>query len=282
MHSGWLLLNSTYALGAPLILAALGGFLSERCGIINIALEGTMLGSCFATAIVGVLTKNPAMGIAAGLATSVVLSLLHLTLTQEYRVDPTISGMGVNALAIGGANFLSQRLITPDMNDQVPELPVVWLRLLALLLPFALWAYVTRTRAGLAFWAVGNDPQKAREMGVSTQGVRWRALALSGVLTGLAGILIVGNAGRYSDNMTSGRGYIALAALILGGWRPVPCLAACLVFAGFDALQLNFQGTGFLSSVPAEYWNCLPFVATLIGLAGFVGRSRPPYGLGKL
>jgi len=131
-------------------------------------------------------------------------------------------------------------------------------------------------------FAVGNDPDKSRQMGIQPRKVRIQALLGTGILTGLAGALIVTNAGSFSDGMTSGRGYIALAALILGGWRPWPTLIAAVLFGLFDSLQLQLQGQPmFGQAIPGEFWQALPYIVTLIALAGAAGRSRAPAGLGK-
>jgi ABC-type uncharacterized transport system permease subunit len=154
--------------------------------------------------------------------------------------------------------------------------------ILALVLPALLYGYLRMSRAGLRLLAVGSDPEKARLMGVRPLRVRLIALVATGMFTGLAGAFIVSNVGRFTNDMTAGRGYIALAALILGGWRPLPTLIACIGFALFEAVQLQLQGTELMGAkIPSEAWQALPYLVTVIALAGFLGKSRAPQGLGK-
>lgn len=279
----WVVLaTSTLTLGAPLILAALGGFMSERSGVINIALEGKMLMSCAVTGIVGVATHNPWLGVLAGIGSSVLLSLGHWLVTQGYQVDHIVSGMAVNAFAVGATNFLDKRFTDPAHSGEVPQLPTAAYYILALGLPLLVAWAVARTRPGLRLRAAGSDPEKARIMGLNPPRIRLFSLLWTGVFCGLSGALIVSNARFFTDGMTAGRGFIALAALIIGGWRPIPTMAACLVFGFLQALQIQLQGTNFMGvEVPREVWMCLPYAATIIALAGFLGKMRPPAGLGK-
>lgn len=276
------LLGSTITLSAPLILAALGGFFSERSGIINIGLEGKMLSSACLAAIVGLSTGSAALGLLAGIGAGIVMSLLHLVLTQTYKVDHVVSGMAVNIIAFGGTNFLASRFMDESFAAKVPHLPVWLYDALAFALPILLWMYMRGSRGGLRLLAVGNDPDKARQMGVSVGQVRLTALIATGVLCGLAGVLMVSTTRVFNDGMTAGRGFIALAALVLSGWRPVPALAACLAFGLFQALQINLQGVKIAGAeMPPEFWHSLPYLATVIALAGLLGRNRAPSGLGK-
>lgn len=277
------LLMSTITLSSPLILAALGGYVSERSGVINIALEGKMLISACVTAIVGVAAHSAVAGLSAGLASSVLLSWLHWLLTQTYRMDHIVSGMAINALAFGATNYLDKRFADPNRPIPPPFLALEMFYVFAFALPIILAIYVRRTRGGLRLQAVGSDSEKARIMGVSPLRVRFGALFATGVFTGLSGALIVTNAKWFTDGMTAGRGFIALAALILGSWKPIPAATACIVFGFFDALQYQVQGTPvFGIRFPAELWSSLPYLVTLIAIAGFLGRSRAPAGLGKL
>lgn len=276
-----LLLKGTLSLGAPLILAAIGGYFSERSGVINIALEGKMLISTITVYLVSIAAGNPYIGIAAGIAAATLLSLLHWTLTQKYKIDPIVSGMAINAIALGSANFLDKRF-TDTTRAGFPQLPSLGFWIFALTLPVLTWLYVSRTRGGLRLLAVGSDPDKARQMGILPQKVRLAALMAAGICCGISGALIISSSGGYTDNMTAGRGYIALAALIIGGWRPLPTLGACLVFGMFQQLQIQLQGTHLFGiELPRELWLCLPYVVTIVALAGFLGRNRTPAGLGK-
>jgi simple sugar transport system permease protein len=249
--------------------------------VINIALEGVMLTAACITAIVGVATGSAVIGLAAGIGAGIVISLLHALFTQAFSIDHIVSGMAINALAIGGTNFMTKAL-SEHSQERVPVYPNWAYYTLALAATFWIGFYLKHTRGGLHLLAVGNDPDKSRQMGLDPIKVRYLALVGSGVLAGLAGVLIVSNAQSFSDQMTAGRGFIALAALILGGWRPWPALGACLLFGLFSALQLQMQGTRIMGAdIPYDAWKALPYLVTIIALAGFLGRNRAPAGLGK-
>ncbi len=276
------LLGSTVTLSAPLILAALGGFFSERSGVINIALEGKMLAAACLAAIVGMNSGSALLALVAGIGAGVLMALLHFLLTQTYRVDHVVSGMAVNIIAFGGTNFLAEKFMQDTLTEKVPILPVWIYDALAFLLPVLLWAYIRYGRGGLRLLAVGNDPDKARQMGVSVVQVRLVSQLMTGVLCGIAGVLIVSTSRVFADNMTAGRGFIALAALIISGWRPVPTLIACVAFGLFQALQINLQGVKVAGiEMPPQFWQSLPYLVTVIALIGLVGKNRPPAGLGK-
>jgi simple sugar transport system permease protein len=273
---------TTIARSTPLALAAMGGYTSERSGIINIGLEGKMLSGACAMALITAKSGNPWVGAVAGVAIAVVLSLFHWLCTQVYKIDQIISGMAVNLIAMGGTKFCIDRFMPKDAAS-VSRLPEGLFYALAIGLPILLGLYVRKTRQGLRILASGSDPEKARLMGISPIKVRFGTLIATGVFCGLAGVMILNNVGVYTDNMTAGRGYIALAALILGGWRPVAALLACLLFGVSEAVQLQLQGVpiGGIEIVP-EVWNCLPYFVTIIALAGFLGRTKAPSGLGRL
>ncbi len=277
-----LLAVSTVTLTAPLILAGLGGLTSERSGVMNIALEGKMLSAACATALVGTATGSPLLGLLAGLVAAILLSLLHGVLTQMFRIDHIISGMGINLLAVGLTSLLAKALTDPDASGRSPMFPIQIYWVLSLAATLLMVFYLKRTKGGLHLLAVGNSPSKSRQMGLEPVRVRYFALIATGVFCGIAGALIVTNAGSFTDNMTAGRGYIALAALILGSWRPVPMLLACTLFGFLEALQLQLQGSQFFAAdIPSTFWSALPYLVTLVALAGLLGRSRPPAGLGE-
>ncbi len=276
------LLLSTLTFAAPLILAALGGIFSERSGIINIALEGKMLAACCVASIIAQQSGNPFLALVGGIVAAMLLSLLHFTLTQNFGIDHIISGMGINAVALGGTSLANKTLSDSSKFGQINSFPIAIYWVVAALAVAGTAIYFRGTKGGLRLLAVGNDPDKSRQMGVQPEWVRLKALLMTGLFAGLAGVLIVSNAGSFNDNMTAGRGYIALAAVIIGGWRPIPALIACLAFGFFDALQLKLQGTSFLgASIPPEAWNTLPYLVTIVALAGLVTKNRPPAGLGK-
>lgn len=278
----WIVLSSTLALSAPLMLSSMGGLTSERSGVMNIALEGFMLTAACVAALVGGSTGNAFLGLGAGLASAVLMSLLHGLLTQVYHIDHIVSGMALNALAFGGTNFLDKRFTDVERVGAIPGFSMTAYLVAAFAFPVFIWLYLRGTRGGLRLLAVGNDPEKARQTGIEPIKVRIWSLLWTGIFCGVAGVMIVTNAGRFTDGMTAGKGFIALAALIIGGWRPLPAAAACLVFGAFEALQLQLQGTHFLGGdIPSEAWNALPYTVTIIALAGLLGRNRAPAGLGK-
>lgn len=275
------LLSGTLTFAAPLILAAMGGLVSERSGIINIGLEGKMLISAVVVWLIGVNTGSPVLGLLAGIGAASLLSLLHWLLTQKFALDQIVSGMAVNALAFGGSNFLDKRFSNPNqVNFAKFDSWLYWV--VAIGLPIGMWLYLNRTRGGLRLMAVGNDPEKARQMGIFPLRIRLVSLIGTGVFCGIAGSLIVSNAGSFNDSMTAGNGFIALAALIVGGWRPIPALIACLLFGMLKQLQIQMQGEAIAGiMVPNWVWLSLPYFATVVALAGFLGRDRTPKGLGK-
>ncbi|HMS55651.1 MAG TPA: ABC transporter permease [Fimbriimonadaceae bacterium] len=282
MDSLFLVLKSTVTLSAPLLLAAMAGYTSERTGVINIALEGKMLAGCLAAGLVGILSGSAVLGVLAGVTAAVLMSLLHWLLTQSYSIDHIVSGMAVNAVSFGATSFLYKNYTDPSKVTETPTLPLPAYYAIAFVVPVALAWVSSRTRFGLRLRAVGGDPEKSRSMGLNPGAVRFKSLLLTGLFCGLSGTLIVSNTGYFTDGMTAGRGFIALAALIIGSWRPIPTMIACIAFGFLEALQLQLQGTRLAGAeIPRELWNVLPYLATVIALAGFVGKSRAPAGLGK-
>lgn len=273
---------SVVVYAVPLLLASLAGLASEKSGVINIALEGKMLSAACIAAILGQATGNPWLSLAGGIAGAMAISLLHAWLTQGFGMDHVISGMGLNALALGGTAYLADTATALKSMTKVPVLPEWMFWVLAGLAAVGFHWFLGQTRGGLRLNAVGNNPDKARTTGIDPVAIRWKALAATGLLCGVAGMLIAATAGTFSKDMTSGRGYIALAALILSGWRPLPALGWCLLFSLFNSLQLLFQGQGALgAAIPSEAWQAMPYAATLLALALVVQSSKAPAGLGK-
>ena len=275
-------LMAAITLSTPLVLAALGGYLSERGGVVNIALEGNMVVATVFGALASVASGNPIVGLAAAIGAACVLSLVHFALTQVFRVEQVISGMACNLLALGVAN-ITDRLSSISGGHKVVGLPVQAFVVAALVIPFVLDLASNHTRFGVRLLASGGDPDKARQMGVEPLKVRLAALLGTGALCGLAGAFMISNVGIYTEGMTANRGYIALAALIVGGWKPVRALVACLVFGFFEALQVQMQGVPLLGmQLPREVWLSLPYLATVAALASFMMKGRAPAGLGKV
>ncbi len=260
---------------------AMAGYASERSGIINIGLEGKMLTACFACAAFA-----PQFGAYGGVGMAIVIgiaiSLLHWALTQVYRIDHIISGMAINLLASGGTSFLEASGFAKTTLSDGQRLPLPLFYVVALISPILFYVIANKTRFGLRHKSVGSDPDKARLLGIDPQRIRFFALILTGVFSGLAGSLLVSETSTFTKDMTSGRGYIALAALILGGWRPVPAALSCLLFGLATAVQIKLSGKPLFGlEIPSEIWKMLPYIVTLLALAGLLGRNRTPAGLGK-
>jgi ABC-type uncharacterized transport system permease subunit len=290
----------------PLILAALGGLLSERVGVVNIGLEGKILMGAFAAALGALLTGSLWVGLACAVLVGLALALIHAVATQEWRTDHIVSGVAINLLALGLSTYLFRQLIVPreeaGESSVVPtfgavslggleNLPLLnallkdqsWLTLFALALPFVLLALLTRTRWGLRVYAVGNNSQKARMMGVPVKRMRYLGVLLSGALAGTAGaFLVLAATGQFRENMSAGRGFIALAALIFGRWHPLGAAGAALGFGFFEALQMRLQGQPvFGVQLPTDLLLMLPYLLTVIALMGLLGRMKPPSDLGN-
>ena len=295
------LLASTVRLSTPLILAAMGGMYSERGGVINIALEGIMLAGAFTAAAVTVFTANPWIGLIAAIAAGVLVALVHAVASIEFKADQVVVGMAINILFIGvpalvsGALFestgstppLPREQTLPDWNipliESIPVLremlsghkPIVYMALAVV--PLSYYA-LFRTRFGLRLRAVGENPEAADTAGVSVKGMRYAGVLLSGALAGLGGAyLSIGQNSLFTRNMTAGRGFIALAALIFGKWHPVGAFLACLLFGVADAISIRMQG---VVPVPVQVIQIIPYILTLVVLAGFIGRATPPRAIG--
>ncbi len=274
---------------APLLLAALGGLLSERAGVINIALEGMMLAGAFGGALGALWSGSPWLGLAAGSVSGAFLGLLHAGLCVRFRADQIVSGTAINLLALGGSGYLLYSLFgTHGSSPSAPKLPVWDLPLvrstptvaLAFLLVPVVWVVLYRLPIGLRLRAVGDAPQTAHAAGVHVGSIRTTAVVLSGALAGIGGVhLSLGDLSQFIERMTAGRGFIALAALIFGKWHPAGVLGACVLFGLAEAVADGSQA--WSSAVPSQVYLVLPFVLTMVVLAGFVGRSRPPEALGK-
>jgi simple sugar transport system permease protein len=276
------ILLQTLALAVPYVLAALGGVFSERGGTINIALEGMLLvGAFFAAA--GAAAGGTPLGLAAGLAAGTALAGLHALLCVRLRADQVVVGVGLNLLASALTRFLLVAMW--DSSSNSPTLagvgpapladPLLWG---TVLLAFAAHAVVFRTPFGLRLRAVGAHPAAAASLGVRVARVRVTGVLLSGVLAGLGGAALALDNRQFTAEMSAGRGYIALAAVIVGKWRPLPAVLACLFFAFADALQIELQTS---LSAYKQFVQMLPYALTLALVCGFIGRSTPPAALGR-
>jgi general nucleoside transport system permease protein len=281
------LIWSTIRLSTPLILAALGGLFSERSGVINIALEGMMLAGAFTAAAVTYAVGNPYTGLLAGLLAGMLIAAIHAVACIRYKADQVVTGTAINILMIGMPAFLSGAFfLSSGSTPQIPKEQLI--PRLPMLIAFALvpltWYVLYKTPFGLRLRSVGENPEAADAAGVPVARMRYAGVLLSGALAGIGGAyLSIGQSSLFTRNMTSGRGFIALAALIFGKWRPFQTLLACLLFGFTEAISIQMQGVVKLPSgedIPVQFIQMVPYVLTIIVLAGFIGSSRPPKALG--
>lgn len=308
------LIASTLRVSVPLILCALAGVLCERSGVIDLGLEGKMLMTAFATAAVGVASGSLALALGAAVVVGLALSMLHGYACVSHRGDQVVLGMAITMTAAGlsvvlGIAWFAQGGQTPPVpeavrlsrwfvgaGEVVAQIPFIGQALAlaffghnlmvygSLLLVALVWWLLYRTRFGLRLRAAGENPTMVDAAGVSVKGLRYQALALNGVLSALAGAyLVVAQNPSFIPNMTAGRGYMALAALIFGKWHPVGALWACLLFGFLDAISIRMQGAElpFIGAVPVQFIQALPYVLTVVLLAGFIGKSVAPAALGR-
>ncbi len=291
-------LVSTIGYSTPIIFGAMSGIICERSGIINIAIEGMLLNGAFVAVFVGSLT-NFWVGALAAMITSALLAWLLAWMAIRFKVDQVIVGFFINFLVLGLTNFLSKRLLTEHQNwnyvaTQKPlkiwglhKIPVIGPVLfeqtiyvyIAFAMVFALTWLLFRTRWGLRTRSVGEHPRAADTLGINVIRVRYRNVIIAGAIAGFGGSWFASNVGKFNPNMTGGRGFIALAVVIVGRWNPIGALFAALAFGLFDSLadKLAFLNTG----IPSEFISMLPYLATIVVVAGFVGRSRGPKAAGQ-
>ncbi len=308
------LVASTLRVSTPLILCALAGVLCERAGVIDLGLEGKMLLTAFAAAAVGSLSGSLWLALGVAVTLGVALSMLHGYACVTHRGDQVVLGMAITMTAAGltvvlGIAWFQQGGQTPPLPDSVRLAPLgheagEWVAgwplvgkalsialfghtafvYLSLVLVAAVWWLLFRTRFGLRLRAAGENPAMVDAAGVSVVKLRYQALALNGVLAAFAGAtLVLAQNPSFIPNMTAGRGYMALAAMIFGKWHPVGALAACLLFGFLDAVSIRLQGTELpvIGAVPVQAIQALPYVLTVVLLAGFIGRAHAPAALGR-
>ena len=304
-----LTIDATLRVSTPLVLAALAGLFSERSGVIDIGLEGKMLGSAFAAAAAAAVTGSAWIGLAAGIGTSVALALLHGFACITHRGNQVVSGVAINTLVSGltvtlGISWFAQGGQTPALPNTARFTPIDWPGAAALsdvpvigalyseilsghnIIVYAAfaavpltWWVVYRTRFGLRLRAVGENPASADAAGISVTGLRYAAVLCCGLLCGIAGTyLATAQNAAFVREMTAGQGYIALAAMIFGKWRPFPTMMACLLFGFLDAVAIRLQGVEIvgIGQVPVPFIQALPYLLTVILLAGFIGKAVAP------
>jgi ABC-type uncharacterized transport system permease subunit len=289
------LLFASIRSATPLIFAALGGLFSERSGVINIALEGLMLSGAFTAAVVTYETGNPYLGLLAGAAAGAVVALIYAFACIYFQADQVVAGMAINFLMVGLPALISGAIYdssgsTPQI-DKLDQLPnyfnnLSFASILAFVLVPICWYVLYKTPFGLRLRAPGENPEAADAAGINVIRLRYTAVIISGLLAAVGGAyLSIGQSSLFTRNMTAGRGFIALAALILAKWRPVPVLLTCLFFGFTEALTIVLPGLPFFKlpsgeDIPVQFIQMIPYVLTIIVLAGFVGLSRAPKALG--
>jgi ABC-type uncharacterized transport system permease subunit len=306
-------IGSAIRLSIPLLFACLAGLWSERSGIVDIGLEGKMLGAAFAAGAVAFLTGEEWLALAAAVAVSVSLGLVHGFASITHRGNQIVSGVAINFLAAGltvllGQAWFSEGGRTPQIPNEARFRPIqlpgteaaqqypglghlyaeaisghnilVYCAFLAVPLT---WWMLNRTRFGLRLRAVGENPHAVDTAGISVAGLRYAAVVIAGVLCGFAGAyLAVAQSAGFIRDMTAGKGFIALAALVFAKWKPVPAMLTCLLFGFLDAVAIRLQGTPLpvVGQVPVQVFQALPYVLTVVLLAGFIGRAVPPRASG--
>ncbi len=296
-------------MATPLALAAIGGTICERSGVVNIALEGMMLAGAFFAVVVTMFTGSPWLGALAAMAMGAVFALIHAYASVTLKTDQVVSGTAINILALGVTGFLMEVIYGhPGTTDPVARLtpvfdisgptegligtiwrwvdaivfshtPIVYI---AIILAVVLQWWMYRTTWGLRLRAIGEHPRAADTVGVDVVWGRYAAVLFSGAMAGLAGAnLTLEQVGSFTENMTNGRGFIALAANIFGRWTPSGSYAASLLFGFADGLQIKLQPLREIIPIPPEFFLMLPYVLTVIVLAGVVGRAVAPAAIGK-
>ncbi len=314
LHQFLLTIDASVRLATPLIFCAMAGLFAERSGVIDISLEGKLLGAAFAAAAVSSLTGSVYVGLLAAMFVSVLMALIHGFACITHRGNQIVSGLAVNILASGVTVTVAIALfrqggqtpllgpgerfgpITLPFAESLSVVPVLGpfyadlisghnllIYLLIPLLPFLGWL-LYRTRFGLRLRATGEVPAAVDAAGVSVAWVRYRALIIAGILCGLAGAyLSTAHGAGFVREMSAGKGYIALAAMIFGKWRPWPAMGACMLFGFFEAASARLQGVEIplIGPAPVDIILLLPYILTVILLAGFFGRAIPPKAIGE-
>jgi simple sugar transport system permease protein len=281
----------TLRIAVPYLFAGAGGVMSERAGLIALTLEGYMLGGAFGAAVGSYYSGSPIVGALLGMVIGTGLALLYAVSALRFRANQVVTGVAINLLVVGLTRFFLRLLFDSSSNSpRVPGFgradtgsgfgalalnPLVYAGLLSLLLVG--WVLM-RTAFGLRVRAVGEHPEAAASVGVNVARTRYLAVAASGALAALGGVYLALDQHQFTDQMTAGRGFIALAATIFGRWEPKRVAFACLLFAAAETFQIQLQGTQLL---PSQFVEMIPYVLTIVALAGVVGRAVPPAALGR-
>jgi simple sugar transport system permease protein len=285
-----LFLAQTLRIAIPYLFAAAGGALAERSGVVSLTLEGFMLGGAFGAVIGAFYTGSAWIGVVTGVAAGLLLGGVHALCSIRFKADQIVVGVAINLFAVGITRFFLQ--LAFDSSSNSPRVtgfgatssggaaafltnPLVWLGIVVMpVLAFV----ISRTTFGLRVRAVGEHPQAASSVGVPVNKVRYVAVISSGALAALGGVYLALDQHQFTDSMTAGRGFIALAAVIFGRWDPLRAGIACLLFAAAETLQIQLQTAQL---VPSQFVAMIPYVLTIVAVAGVVGRSTPPSALGR-
>lgn len=309
-----LTLDATLRMATPLILASMAGIFSERSGTIDIGLEGKILASAFAAGAIAAVTDSAWLGLFAAMGTSAMLALLHGFACITHRGNQVISGLAINILASGltvilGVHWFNQGGLTPMLTSagrfmpitfpfaewasDIPVLGALYSEILSghnILVYLAMavvpltWWVLESTRFGMRLRAAGENPDAVDTAGISVSRTRYLAVTCTGLLCGIAGAyLAIAHGAGFVKDMSAGKGFIALAAMIFGKWRPLGALYACLLFGFLDAAAARLQGVPMplIGEVPVQLIQVLPYVATVVLLAGFIGKAIPPKAIGQ-
>ncbi len=303
------ILSATVRLSTPLIFAAMAGIFSERSGVVDISLEGKLLAGAFAAASVAAVTGSAWLGLGAAILTGMILSLVHGFASITHKGDQVISGVAINIVVAGltvvlgmawfhrsgqtptlpsDARFMPIQLPGVDMLSNIPIIGDIYSKLISghNLLVYIAFVCVAitywilfKTRFGLRLRAVGENPKAVDTAGISVNFLRYRAVLIGGILTGIGGTYIsIAQNASFIQNMSAGQGYIALAAMIFGKWKPIPAMFSCFLFGFLAALSMRLQGISipFIGQVPVQLIQAAPYILTVILLAGFIGRATAP------
>lgn len=291
---------ATLRMATPLILGGLGSTLSERAGILNLGIEGTMLMGAFGAAMTALITGSPWLGLLGGMAVGALMGLLHAFMCIRFKAGQTVIGTGINILAMGIPPLILQAVYgNPGSTPPLPALKPITLPLLAgipilgpilgthspltylalLLVPLGSF-FLFKTRMGLRIRAVGEHPRAADTVGIRVFALQYFSVMVCGALAGMAGAyLSLCQVSMFVKNMTAGRGFIAMATMIFGKWTPIGVLGAALLFGFADAVQMAIQSAGW--PIPTDFLLSVPYILTIVALAGFVGRAVGPKQVGK-
>ena len=292
MNTALAFLAQTLRIAVPYLFAAAGGVLAERAGIISLTLEGFMLGGAFSAMLGSYYSGDPWIGVLCGIVGGLALGMVHAVSTIRFKADQVVSGIAINLLAIGLTRYFLKLVFGSSSNSPrvagfsagtsstalmtgLLHNPLIPIGLL--IVPVVAWL-LYRTPFGLRVRAVGEHPEAANTLGVSVKRVRYAAVALSGALAALGGAYLSLDQHQFTDGMSAGRGFIALAAIIFGRWDPVRAGIACLFFAAAETLQIQLQG---MQAIPSQFVQMIPYMLTIIALVGVVGRAVPPTALGR-